>query len=289
MINSTNYHISPGQTGQRLVLERPWDGSIARFLDLRQIDELELHYWPKESLEFLNLFKEIKGLQIAVADVDPTPIMGLRELRWLSLLNLTSYSFDFNAFQNLEECAVNWFPQASSLFNRNSLTSLLIEGLPSQQISSLDKLKQLKSLSLIICRARSLDVLRSLSSLEHLRLNQMKRLESNSFLQHLHFLKTLWIQDCSSFDSLDSLSNLHQLEEVSIDVDYPIETIAPLCDLMGLKKVVLMGRNMRVVDLQLSAMLRLPKISYLSIAGPGGCHLTTRSEIEAEIDRRLSL
>ena len=130
-------------------------------------------------------------------------------------------------------------------------------------------------------RTESLIGLRSLLSLQELRLYSLRHLYSLDGIQALDSVLKLDIKSCRKIQELFPIENLHKLQWLGFSDCGEIESIAPACGLSELRQLYFSGTT-SITDGDLNCILRLPKLEDVSFANRRHYSLK-RAEVEAEI------
>jgi hypothetical protein len=107
-----------GPYGLRAVIGSKWSASISRDLKRRPVAELELNHakgWRGEDLSFLAELSELLSFKIVDFTIKSVePINHLHELRSLEVITYCKTAIEFSSFQKLENCSLEWRPNAAS-------------------------------------------------------------------------------------------------------------------------------------------------------------------------------
>jgi Leucine-rich repeat (LRR) protein len=270
MSKQPKYEIVRAPLGLRLDLHAEWSEEIEEAVSGLEIVELCVRFWPKNNLGFLSRFTKIKGLQLAVADVDPSIVSALENLEWIDLYNFSGKSIDFTKMRRLERCGLYWNSTVSSVLELTQLKEFHVDKFPKSKLHFLSSFYQLEDLAILGCGATTLDDLRSIKTLRILRINQFPRLQRNSFLQDLPNLEELRVELTSGFSNLDALAELSKLQVLILASVGPIESLYPIAKLENLRVLGISGNKTFVADRDLSYVQNLAKLERLSVSGVGG-------------------
>jgi Leucine-rich repeat (LRR) protein len=196
-------------------------------------------------------------IDFTIADVSPVNL--LTSLRALDVNTYCKTELRFSQFPLLENCALEWRPKASSLFEHTGIRDLFINKYPGKDLSAFSKMASLKSLALASPRLATLKGVEALTGLTFLGIYVARRLTSLHGLEVLTNLERLEVNNCRHIGSIASIAGLRRLRQVHICTDGDIESIRPLENLEDLE-VFLFYESTNVLDGDLSVLKRLPKL-----------------------------
>lgn len=234
------------------MLTSAWSEAIGRYLQEKAVAEIELNYakgWRGDTLAFLSAFPQLRSLKIIDLTISSVEsIHVLRELRALDeVITYCKTELRFAAFPHLEECALEWRPKATSLFDCGTLKKLFVNRYSGKDVEPFGRLKKLESLAILNAPVETLHGLLGLSNLRSLRLANLKRLTSLAGVEGLAALEELEIHTCRSITSIDEVGHLSRLKKLHLNNDGDIASLKPLEKLDGLESV-LFYESTNIVD-----------------------------------------
>ena len=123
-------------------------------LQEKAVAEIELNHakgWRGDTLDFLAAFPQLRSLKIidlTIPSVEPIHVLG--ELRALEeVITYCKTELRFAAFPHLEECALEWRPKATSLFDCRTLKKLFVNRYRGKDTVPFGRLKALESLAIL--------------------------------------------------------------------------------------------------------------------------------------------
>jgi len=262
--------IEQGVYGPRIVMQGPWSKAALKAAQRVEAKEIELNYakgWSGKDLRFLRDLPELEAFEIIDWTTDDIGAVNeLLELRRLEVSTYCKTELRFNEFPALEECALEWRPKASSIFEHQGIKRLFMNKYPGRDLTNLSQMTSLESLRLAsparLVRLRGVESLRKLTRLE---LSYATRLTSLAGVEKLTRLVALEINTCRKVQEITPVAGLRQLKELAVNNCGDIETIQPV---MGLKDLesFLFWESTNVVDGDLSPLLGLPKLESVAFA-----------------------
>jgi Leucine-rich repeat (LRR) protein len=265
MINGLQ--IENGLYGQRAVATGEWSEQMSGYLRDHGIVDLELNSgkgWRGSDLSFLaNLphLKSFKIIDFRISSVEP--IHNLQELRTLEVTTYCQTEIRFLAFPQLEECALEWRPGATSIFECKQLKKLFVNRYDGEDVVPFLKLINLESLAILNAPVGNLRGLSALTRLRVLRLANLKRLKSLAGIEGLTELEELEIHTCRSIGSVEEIGFLSQLRRLYLNNDGCIDSLKPLGRLRHLESV-LFYESTNILDGDLSPLLLQGGLSRVS-------------------------
>jgi len=263
----TGVSIESGAYGLRAVLTSAWSEAIGRYLQEKAVAEIELNHakgWRGDTLAFLSAFPRLRSLKIIDLTISSVePIHVLRELRALEVITYCKTELQFAAFPYLEECALEWRPKATSLFDCGTLKKLFVNRYSGKDVEPFGRLKRLVSLAILNAPVETLHGLLKLSDLRSLRLGNLKRLTSLAGIEGLAALEELEIHTCRAVTSIDEVSHLLRLRKLHLNNDGAIASLKPLENFDGLESV-LFYESTNIVDGDLAPLMRQKNLARVS-------------------------
>jgi len=259
--------VEDGKYGRRAVATSAWSEEMTDYLLDNGIVELELNVakgWRGNDLLFLAKLPQLQSFEILdhrFPSVDP--IHFLRELRSLKVETYCRTEIRFSAFPRLEQCALEWRPKATSLFDCTTLRKLFVNCYKGQDVAPFARLVNLESLAILNGPAKNLRGLAALQRLRSLRLALLRRLTSLAGIEGLANLEELVITTCRALGPIEEIGSLSRLRKLQLDNNGDIESLKPLEKLSALEWVFFTGSS-NIHDGDLSPLLRLKNLSRLS-------------------------
>ncbi len=259
--------IESGAHGLRAVLTATWSEALGRYLQEQPVAEIELNHakgWHGDTLTFLSAFPRLRSLKVIDLTISSVePIHALRELRALEVTTYCKTELRFSAFPHLEECALEWRPKATSLFDCQTLKNLFVNRYSGKDLEPFGRLKKLESLAILNAPIENLRGLQDLNNLQSLRLANLKRLTSISGIEGLVNLEKLEIHTCPGITSIAGIEHLSRLRQLHLNNDGAIASLKPLEELTALESV-LFYESTNIVDGDLSPLTRQKKLTRVS-------------------------
>lgn len=259
--------LEKGDYGTRAVIGAVWSGDMVKFLLDHGVVELELNDgkgWQGDDLWFLADLPQLRSFTIMdfkIASVEP--IHFLHELRHLKVFTYCQTAISFSAFPRLEDCALEWRPKSTSLFDCMMLKKLFVNRYDGKNSDPFTRLLNLESLAILNARVQDLHGLSALKMLRSLRLGGLKRVTSLAGIDDLRNLEELDIDTCRGIRSIDEVRRLSRLRKLFINNVGDIESLKPLDNLDGLEWV-LFEESTNIVDGDLSPLLRQNNLSRVN-------------------------
>ena len=268
-----------GEYGCRAVVTTGWSEEFTKHLVDAGTVELELNDgkgWRGNDLSFLSALPELRLLKVIdlkIASVEP--IHYLHRLSELEVITYCNTEISFSAFPQLERCALEWRPKASSVFDCKTLKELFVNGYEGKDVLPFAKLHNLESLSILNAPTESLLGLGALKKLRLLRLGRLKRLKSLTGIEELSTLEELEIHTCQGIGSIKEVGSLSRLRKLYLNNDGVIDSLKPLERLEGLESV-LFYESTNILDGDLSPVMKQRNLTRVSFQNRR--HYSTRRE-----------
>lgn len=256
-----------GLYGRRVVLCSAWSDVIGH--RLKQVDfvELELNQakgWRGDDISFLREFQFLRAIDILDFHIKNVgPIHYLHDLRRLGITTYDLTEIRFAQFPQLEDCALEWRPLASTLFDCTTLKRLFVNRYDARDTNRFSQLVNLESLSILNAPIENLVGLDRLQKLQSLRLGNLKRLTSLNGIQGLLNLVELNINTCPKVKSINEVSSLSQLRRLYLNNCGDILSLKPLQN-VGKLESVLFYESTNIVDGDLSPLMRQKNLTRVS-------------------------
>jgi Leucine-rich repeat (LRR) protein len=262
-----DYLLEQGPFGIRAVLTSDWSPEIRRDLFKQPIAELELNRgkgWHGRDLSFLSDFPELLALRVNGRTAESvSPIHALHNLRALDIMTYCKTEIRFGEFPHLIECALQWRPKATSLFDCVGLKKLFVTGFSGSDTAPFGRLKNLESLAILGSPVRNLEGLRPLVNLRSLRLGDLRKLETLGAIEDLIQLEKLEINVCRKIGSIEEIGSLINLRELYLDNMGDIQSSKPLESLHQLRRLTFV-ESTNILDGNLSPLFCLPNLEMTS-------------------------
>lgn len=259
--------LEDGKYGQRAVATSTWSDEITDFVVRLGIQELELNEgkgWLGKDLSFLAKLPRLKALTII--DLKLPSVAAIHFLPELRALEVTTYcqtEIRFATFPHLEECTLEWRPQAASLFDCRTLKRLFVNRYDGKDVDPFAKLSSLESLAVLNAPVENVRGLGTLKNLRSLRLANLKRLTSLAGIEQLSNLEELEIHTCRAISSIDQVGSLSRLRKLNLNNDGDIKSLKPLEGLPRLESVIFY-ESTNVLDGDLTPLLSGKHLSRVS-------------------------
>ena len=231
------------------------------------IVELELNTgkgWRGNDVSFLAVLPQLLSLIIidfSISSVEP--IHFLHSLRKLKIFTYCKTKIKFETFPQLEDCALEWRPKSTSLFDCLSLKKLFVNRYTGKDTSAFAKLINLESLAILNAPVRNLHGLETLKKLRFLRLANLRQLASLDGIEHLTNLEELNLDTCRAISSINEVAALISLRRLYLNNGGDIESLKPLKKLELLESV-LFSESTNIIDGDLSLLLSLKNLNKIA-------------------------
>jgi hypothetical protein len=154
-----------GKHGSRAVVTSTWSQKIAQYMLDNRIVELELNHakgWRGDDLSFLATIPQLRSFKIIDFKISSVkPIHLLHQLRALEVITYCNSEIRFSAYPQLEECALEWRPKATSLFDCKTLKKLFVNRYNGKDLAPFARLFDLESLAILNAPVENLQDLRA--------------------------------------------------------------------------------------------------------------------------------
>ncbi len=254
--------IENGKYGPRAILRASYSERVLKYLKERDVRELELNSgkgWSGSSLEFLSELPNLRVLEVHdFALQSDRAIHALHKLRELHLFTYCSSELRFENFPFLEECSLEWRPNATSLFGCHGLKAFFVNSYKGRKdLDDFAALQNLERLGILNAPVLGITGIETLKKLQYLRMGNLKRLRRLRGLQELVHLEELNMNACMTGGAIEEVAALHKLRRlIMIDCD-KIASLKPLLALPYLEEVIFPGST-NIVDGNLSVLTDLP-------------------------------
>jgi len=264
----TGWEIVHGRFGPRMVLLGPWSQDAAAAFAAQGVTELELNYakgWEGD-YSFLRRHPELEVVEIIDRTTeDVTAVNDLPSLRRLKVFTYCRTSLEFRRWPKLQECSIEWRPEAQSLAECTQLESIFINrwngGEDLRSFSAMSKLVQLRLKG--PSRLRSLDGIEGNNRLQELEIALATRLSNIQALEGMRSLRRLSFDTCKKIGDLQVVATLEGLEDLIFGNCGEIESLAPLRGLESLRRVVFY-ESTKIKDGDLSPLESLPALESVA-------------------------
>jgi hypothetical protein len=256
-----------GEYGRRAVITSVWSPEMAGFLTSNEVVELELNEgkgWRGDNLGFLSELTHLRALKVIDLRIPSVkPIHYLHELLALDVITYCKTEINFEAFPLLQECALEWRPKATSLFDSKSLRKLFLNRYKGKDTAVFGRLSALESLAILNAPITDLHGLSALRGLRSLRLGDLRCLTSLAGIEPLHNLEELEVHTCRRLTSIEEVGALSRLRRLHLNNDGNIDSLKPL-NRLGCLEAVLFYESTNIVDGDLSPLLLQRHLSRVS-------------------------
>jgi len=189
----------------------------------------------------------------------------------------------FSRFRGLQELHLDWGPDAETIASVGTLVDLSINRFPGTDLEPLGRLHALRRLRVATAPLTSLDGLGAFTSLELLRLLDLRRLAGIAALRSVaETLQDLEFSKCPKINNLDPIKPLILVRRLLLLSCGDVESLGPLSELPLEEFYFYESTNIR--DGDVSVLLRLPRLRDTSFANRR--HYThTREQILDELGK----
>ncbi|MEQ9453206.1 MAG: hypothetical protein RLN76_01265 [Phycisphaeraceae bacterium] len=264
---ATNFDLVQGELGLKAILRLPWSDRIEKELQQIGVREIELNQakgWSGVSLDFLERFPELHGLEVLDLRIkDVYGIHHLHELKRLTIFTYCKTRIDFSVFACLESLSLEWRSGCKDLFSRRSLLSLFLNRYRARDTQDFARLTSLSRLGLLNSSVKSLQGLSALSSLTRLRLGLLRGVELLSGLEELVGLEELTIETCRKIRVIDELASCINLKMLALNNCGDIESLRPIRRLAQLERLFFV-ESTNILDGDLTPLLDLEHLRDVS-------------------------
>lgn len=245
------------------VLSSAWRGEMLQYILDSGATGIELNHargWSDDNVEFLY---QLPGLvSCAVIDWkidDVSPVNALRNLERLKIFTYCKTQIEFQHFEKLKSCAIEWRAGAASLFSCSTLVSLFINRYRAHSAHLIGQLQSLNSLSILNSPLSSIAGLGQLSLLKELQLANLSKLQSLTGLSGLSNLQELSVNGCRKLRALEATCLPMNLRMLALDDCGTLESLEPLRALSQLKELRFTG-DTNILDGKMEPLLELPNL-----------------------------
>jgi hypothetical protein len=257
-MTGNNIQFENGEFGLKAVLTSAWSSTVMEELVKRKPFELELNTskgWSGKDIEFLHNLPWLKSIVIIDLLINNiTPINSLAELINIKVITYCKSVIDFSAFPLLQNCALEWRPKVSSLFDCKNLKNLFLNRYSGKSFEPFKALSNLESLAILNSPLSDLEGIGRLPRLQSLRLANLRQLDSLSGLEDARYLNELEIVRCRSINSITEIACLHNLRKLNISDNDEIESLSPLAKIKNLNEL-LFYESTNILDGDLAPIL----------------------------------
>ncbi|MDJ1485035.1 leucine-rich repeat domain-containing protein [Cytophagaceae bacterium YF14B1] len=234
------------------------------FMKRENITHIEInsqHGYRSTTINFLEKYNQIEGINIVDENIDITPIKYLKNLKSLILPYTYGQELDFSMFTYLEDCAITWHKKTASLLRCRSIKNLLISNYSATDLNAFNQLSNLESLKLVECSITSLKGIGYLKKLNKLDLNYIKKLSTLDGIEDsADTLNDLMLYKCNRLQDYHAIGRLSNLEILAVIESAEIDTLKFVKTLRCLKKIHL---NVRVTDGDMSPLTGLKEVFFV--------------------------
>ena len=268
MTKSNQFFIDDAENdmGRCLVLTAPWSDDIRSVIDKENISVLRLSQsagWKGDDISFLRELPNLRGVEIYSWNVkDLTPLQALKGLEYLGLQCEFTKAPDFSGFGGLKICKLLWRPKAKTIFSCRGLSLLNIVNYPSEDLTDIDNMKDLKRLQLTSKKLVSLTGIEKLVSLSILDLAGCSRLVTLSGVEKCQQVETVELEGCKKVHDVSLLGELGKVKSLALTDCGKIRSLQPLANCPLLEEITFVG-DTSIEDGVLTPLLEIPKLKKM--------------------------
>lgn len=250
---------------EAIIIDEKNTDRFVSYINKEKIDKIiiDLLNCELNSLSFLNEIKHVKYLTIwGDGEIDNSPIYELENLLFLEILNPSELYLD--RVRGLQFFSTNKICNVRNIDKVMTLKTLKLinpnrDNCDLNDLSLLNNLKSIEILSLSGYGLYSLKGINHLTNLKVLVLNDLKRLINIDDLVDLKSsLTSLRIFNCKKIERFDILSNLENLQFLSMDKLSPIFNLHFINFLHKLKTFI--SSNTQIIDGNLSVLANIETV-----------------------------
>ena len=209
VINPYNIDCSKNRKG---IIIKFWSDDIYDFIIQNEIKAIYLNTakgWKGSDYSFLSKLKTIEELHIISSEgKNLSAIESMINLKELSITCYTKDEIDFRKLEKLEKCYLSWWKNSSSIMECVSLKELYIDEVKLKDLSKMATLINLNNLTIANSPVLSIKWIEKLKNLKELSLLNCKKIEDFSPISNLKFIKRLTIDGCKFLNDLDFVKPL---------------------------------------------------------------------------------
>lgn len=250
-----------------LMIKGPWHESFTQYILDNDIKALYLNFAHKWSCKDYSFLRNLKTIELlSIIDAPCSGLEAIEEMESLVDLSISAYfksKIDFTKLSKLKYCGLDWYKGTESILNLTSLTHLGIEGFKAKDLSKFSGLVNLVRLGIGNSNIEELNGLEGLTRLKKLELSNCKKLTDFTPLTQLKNLEWLSIDGTKEVGNIEFVRNMTSLKILDVSDTNNIESIEPLKGLTGLKAVAFVGNKTTITDGDLSYLTKLPNLALL--------------------------
>jgi len=280
--------IQDGYYGPRAVLQGGWSSECAEIMKQNNCVELELNQgkgWRGTSIGFVSELSNIKSFDLFDFNIkDISAIQTMSGLRHLGITAFTNSSIDFSIFDQLESLEVEWRKTFYASTQIKGLKDLFLNKYPANDIDGVCCLKNLRNLTILNASIHTLEEIEKARKLTHLRIGNLKKIDTLKGLGSLFDLKRINIHTCKGLSHIEEVQSLVHLEQLSLNNCGKIASLQPIGNKKNLSHIVFY-ESTNIEDGDLSILFSLSNLKKISFQDRK--HYThTREEIKRFIQKR---
>jgi hypothetical protein len=272
--------------GRCYVLTGPWEPRCVQVMRKEGAQFLRLNPTLGArfdvDLQFLRGLTFLRGVEIYAPSVkDLAELVSLPQLELLGL-QCPFKRIDFAAaFPQLRFASFAWRPGCETFFESEGLQFLFMEGYPQEDLTTLQRLSQLRRMHVNARKLKSARGVEMLASLDHVTFAYCRALADITALADCEPLRVLEFHNCPLVSDLAPIGSLRNLKRLTIENGVRVESVAPLLGCVSLEELYLPGT--KVEDGDLSHLLKLPHLKRIALPKS-----TAHSHSADEINRALA-
>ncbi|WP_392383831.1 leucine-rich repeat protein [Marinomonas primoryensis] len=260
------YNNSDSKKRKGIIVGGPWTDAILKFVRENGIQAIYFNSakgWKDSDYSFLSKLDTVEELNIISSTAtNLSAIEGMVSLVELSITTSTKDKVDFLKLPNLKKCYLYWWSGAESILDCVDLDTLYLDKLKVKDFSKLEKLSQLKSLTVSNSKIDTVDWLSNYQELIEFELYNCKKLSEFDAIRNCLALNKLVINGSKSLENVNFVEALADLEVLVFSDCSEIDSIHVLSKLKNLKSFSFAGST-AIEDGDLSVLETLPKLSML--------------------------
>ncbi len=262
------WFVVPGHQGRRFCITSSWRPDFLEFFLRERAVELAIGPDAEDPIKlgYLSGIPNLKGLFIynhfvkRMEDIPPLP--GLVEI---DLQEYSRQPVDFNLFPELRIAGIEFTKGRSSIFKVQNLDSLSMVHCPYADLRPVTSLENLTSLSLNQGSLVDISDIGSFEKLQKLELTLLRKLENISSLANAQSICSLSLEGCRRITRLDAIGEMSALRVLKIPDCGEIESLKPLLKCKNLEELRFEGGTI-ISDGDMSVLLNMPNLNRVWMA-----------------------
>lgn len=247
--------------GLKVTVEGSWlplYGLLFRCPIIRELYLMDAALNNSSSINSVSKLSNLRGLHLGTFNqkLDLSPIHQLTQLTCLRLSTQDKTPLDFRNFTELRELSIRFREDLKGVFDNKRLESLFFEALPYDDFSCFQQMENLRSLTPLSPKARSVGSL-TLPNLRFFEVKDGRRLQCLDGIERAEQLEVVWLNHCPKVECLEPLSKLPKLRSVQL-VGCNLRTLKPIKKCRNLEEFFMWEST--VADGEVSFIKDLPNI-----------------------------